>query len=382
MSSKKQQRFSLSLYFFLSGFGFATWASRIPTIKTFFDLNEAQLGNLLLAMPVSSLIGLPISGWLVSRFDSRKPLLVSFLFFSAALMFIGFAEDLLIMILAIGLFSFSMRILNISMNTQSLTLQRSYHKRIIGSFHGLWSAGGLAGVGCSTLMIHFGVSMETHLAVVGGIFLLAAGFAYQNLLKKDRAKSGNKLQLRNPDKFILYLGFLIFFAAVCEGGMFDWSGVFFKEVVKEETFTLGYFIFMLFMAVSRFFTDRLIERFGMQNMFLLSGSIVSAGILLMVLFPVFWPAIIGFSLVGFGVAAIIPMIYALAGTSKKYSPGMAVSIIATYGIIGMLLGPPIIGYLAHLFNLKIAFLLLLLCGLMQIPISRKFFKLRTAEEQE
>ncbi|UJH93055.1 MFS transporter [Antarcticibacterium sp. 1MA-6-2] len=229
-----------------------------------------------------------MSGWLVSRFDSRQPLLISFLFFSIALVFIGFAENLLMMVLSIGMFSFSMRILNISMNTQSLTLQKFYEKRIIGSFHGLWSAGGLFGVGCSTLMIHYNVSMETHLAIIGGFFLLAAGIAYQNLLKKDRAKSGNKLQLKNPDKFILYLGIMIFFAAVCEGGMFDWSGVFFKEVVKEDTFTLGYFIFMLFMAISRFFSDRLIDSLGMQNMFILSASIISMGILLMVFFPVFW----------------------------------------------------------------------------------------------
>ena len=81
MELKVKQRIALGTYFFLSGLSFATWASRIPTIKTFFDLNEAELGTVLLAMPISSLIGLPISGWLVSKFDSRQPLLVSFILF-------------------------------------------------------------------------------------------------------------------------------------------------------------------------------------------------------------------------------------------------------------------------------------------------------------
>ena len=94
----------------------------------------------------------------------------------------------------------------------------------------------------------------------------------------------------------------------------------------------------------------------------------------MIIFPFFWPAIIGFSLTGIGVAAIIPMTFSLAGTSKKYSAGMAISIIATYGIIGMLLGPPLIGYLAHLFNLRVSFILLLFSGLMLIPISQLFFR--------
>ena len=374
MESIENQRISLSLYFFMAGFSFATWASRIPTIKMDFELNEAQLGNLLLAMPVSSLLGLPISGWLVSRFDSRFPLQISFVLFVLSLTVIGIAESLLGLIIGISLFSFCMRILNIAMNTQSLSLQKSFEKKIIGSFHGLWSTGGLAGVGFSTLMIKLKVSMDTHLILVTVFFLVTSVFVYRFLLKKDRAKQGNKLLLGKPDKFILYLGILVFFAAICEGGMFDWSGVYFKEVVKEDLFTLGYFIFMIFMALSRFFSDKIIEITGMKRMFVISSLFVSAGILLMIIFPYFWPAIIGFSLVGIGVAAIIPMTFSLAGTSEKYSPGMAISIIATYGIVGMLLGPPLIGYLAHLFNLRVSFILLLFSGLMLIPTSKLFFK--------
>ena len=94
----------------------------------------------------------------------------------------------------------------------------------------------------------------------------------------------------------------------------------------------------------------------------------------MIIFPMFWPALLGFSLVGIGVAAVVPMTYILAGTSEKYSAGMAISIIVTYGIVGMLLGPPLVGYLAHLFGLKNAFLLFVFAGLMLIPISRLFFK--------
>lgn len=374
MEPRLKQRIALSIYFFISGFGFATWASRIPTLKMLFDLNEAELGNLLLVMPVSSLVGLPISGWLVSRFDSRLPLLVSFIFFSIALALIGFSESLIVLIAAVFLFSFSMRIVNIAMNTQSITLQKSFMKKIIGSFHGIWSTGGLAGVGFSTLIISLEVSMRLHLLIVAVITLLAGVIAYNFLLTKDRVTHGNKLNFRKPDKFIVYLGLLVFFAAICEGGMFDWSGVYFKEVVKEEVFTTGYLIFMIFMALSRFLSDRIIEKIGMERMYIYSSSVIVTGIALMIAFPYFWPAIVGFSLVGLGVAAIFPMTFALAGTSEKYSPGMAISIIATYAIIGMLLGPPLIGYLAHLFNLKVSFLLLLFSGLMLIPISQLFFR--------
>ena len=374
MQPRTKKRISLGVYFFLSGFAFSTWASRIPTLKTVFDLNEAELGNLLLAMPVSSLLGLPISGWLVSKFDSRLPLIVSFFFFSSALALIGYADNIFILIGGICIFSFFMRILNISMNTQSISLQKSFSKKIIGSFHGLWSTGGLAGVGFSTLMIKMEIPMQQHLLVVSVFGSVAAVVAYQFLLKRDRASQGNKLRLGKPDKFILYLGLLVFFAAICEGGMFDWSGVYFREVVHEEIFTLGYLIFMFFMALSRFFSDRIVEKIGMEHTFVLSSIFISAGISSMIFLPTFWPAIIGFSLVGMGVAAIIPMTFALAGTSEKYSAGMAISIIATYAIVGMLIGPPLVGYLAHLFNLKVSFVLFLFSGLMLIPISQLFFK--------
>lgn len=376
MDLRRKQRIALGSYFFMAGFGFATWASRIPTIKAFFDLNEAQLGNLLLAMPVSSLIGLPISGWLVSRFESRLPLQFSFIIFSIALALIGFAESIIVLIAGIFLFSFCMRILNISMNTQSLTLQKSFPKKIIGSFHGLWSTGGLAGVGFSTLMISLNIAMKIHLLLVAGVALMGAIVIYRFLLQNDQSPSGNKLRFGKPDKFILYLGLLVFLAALCEGGMFDWSGVYFKEVVGADVFTLGYFIFMVFMAVSRFFTDKLIEHVGMKLMYLISSTFIISGMSLMIFLPYFWPALIGFSFVGIGVAAIIPMTFVLAGTSDKYSAGMAISIITTYSIAGMLLGPPLIGYLAHIFNLKISFVFLLIAGIMIIPVSQLFFRHR------
>lgn len=375
MGERSKERISLSSYFFLLGFGFASWASRIPSIKTNFDFNEAELGNLLLAMPVSSLIGLPISGWLVSRFNSRIPLFFSFVGFALCLYWIGYATRIDQLVVAVSIFSFCMRIANISVNTQSLALQKQREKKIIGSFHGLWSLGGLAGALFSTVMVTMQVPMKEHFLYVTLISVFFGVIAFPYLLKKDRSEVGNRLVLGKPDKYILYLGLMVFFAALCEGGMFDWSGVYFKEVVGEEVFTLGYLLFMAFMAFSRFYSDRLTDKIGMQKTYVLGASIVTLGMLLAIIFPYYWPVLIGFSLVGVGVAAVFPMTFGLAGNSKKYSPGMAISIISTYGIIGMLIGPPLVGYLAHLLGLRYAFVLFIISGLMLIPLSQRLFKL-------
>jgi MFS family permease len=374
MDLKNKQRIFLSVFFFLSGFCFSSWASRIPTIKTKFDFNEAELGSILLSMPISSLVGLPISGWLVANYDSRVPLTVAFIIHAICISLISFADSTVTLVAAICLFAFSMRILNISMNTQAITLQKQYDRKINGSFHGLWSTGGIVGVGFSTMFVALKVSMNIHLLTVSVITLLTTLICFRFLLQHDRSPSGNKLVLGKPDPYILYLGMLVFFAAVCEGGMFDWSGIYFQEVVNVEIFTFGYLIFMVFMALSRFLSDRIIEKIGMANTYIFSSSFIVSGICLAIIFPGFWSAMLGFSLVGFGTAAVVPMTFSLAGVSKKYSPGMAISIIATYSIVGMLIGPPLIGYLAHAFNLRAAFIAFAFAGLMLIPISQLFFK--------
>lgn len=374
MKTKNLQRVALSVYFFLSGLCFSSWASRIPTIKYIFNLNDAQLGSILLIMPVSALLGTIASGWLVSKFDSRDPLMVSFILFAISLIGVSFVKTTALLVFLLGAFSIFMRVLNIAMNTQSISLQKTFQKKIVGSFHAIWSLGGVTGVLVSTVMVKAEISIETHLTLIALITIVGSITAYKFSLTNDRSQTGNKLIFGKPDTFILFLGLLIFFAAICEGGMYDWSGIYFKEVVKEDVFTYGYLLFMVCMTASRFFIDGLLDKLGMPTMYILSGTLIFIGILSAILFPNFWTATIGFCLVGIGVSPIFPITYMLAGKSKKYAPGMAISIVGTYSIVGMFIGPPLIGYLSHTFGLQKAFFIFIFCGFMFIPISQLFFK--------
>ncbi|WP_192821312.1 MFS transporter [Rufibacter sp. LB8] len=375
MSILSRQRVALSVFFFLSGVNFSSWAARIPTIKMNLGLNEAELGSVLLTMPVSSLIGLPLSGWLVSKFETRVPLAAGFLLTCFSLACIPLATTSFSLVAVLFVFSLSMRIFNIAVNTQAINLQKRAEKKINGAFHGLWSTGGIVGVGITTVLVSLNIDMLPHLMTVAGLSAVSALVAFRHLLQKDQAPAGNKLSLRKPDPFILYLGLLIFLAAVCEGGMFDWSGIYFQQVVKEEIFTVGYLVFMTFMALSRFVSDKVVDRLGMPKTYMASGLLIFSGIGLAVLFPSFWPALVGFSMVGFGAASVIPMTYTLAGASPNYSPGIVISLLTTFGIVGMLLGPPMIGYLAHALSLKLSFVTFAVAGLMLVPISRMFFRL-------
>lgn len=373
LETRQKQRIALSAYFLLSGICFSSWASRIPTIKDNFNLNEDSLGNLLMVMPASAVIGIPLSGWLVSKFDSRIPLQVASFTFLLSLLSIGFAPSIWFIVASLVVFSISLRVINISINTQSISIQEKFEKKIVGSFHGIWSIGGILGVLFSTIMIKFKISIEWHLLMVAIFGILMVLFAFPHLLRDDKSRSGGGFKLGKPSKYISLLGFIVFFAAICEGGMYDWNGVYFKEIVNEKVFTFGYLLFMISMTISRLTIDKMMEHFGMQKLYILGSVLIVLGVSMAIIFPYFWTALIGFCMVGFGVSGLYPMTYILAGRAKKYSVGIVISIVSTYSTIGMFLGPPIIGYLAHAFGLQRAFITFIVGGLMFIPLSKMVF---------
>lgn len=209
MVSYHRQRFFLGVFFFLSGFNFSTWASRIPTIKVEYLFNDAELGTLLLVLPVSSLLGLPFSGWIISRFNSSIPLTVGFAINALSLILIGFSDSIFSLSISIFIFAFTMRIFSVSCNSQSIVLQKLFTKPIIGSFHGLWSAGGIAGILFTTLILKLNIDMLNHLLWVGSVTTVLCIFSYQFLIKDDRPIEGNRLIIGKPDPYILlrFVGF-------------------------------------------------------------------------------------------------------------------------------------------------------------------------------
>ncbi|SFH85369.1 MFS transporter [Halpernia frigidisoli] len=317
LASNQRQRIALSAYFLLSGICFSSWASRIPTIKTNFNLSAEDLGNLLMILPASAIIGIPLSGWLVAKYDSRIPLQISSLFFLISLFLIGFAQSLAVIIFALFLFSLSLRIIKIAINTQSISVQEKFDKRIVGSFHGIWSIGGILGVLFSTLMIEFQISIFWHLLWISIFGFAIILISFPHLIKNDKAKTGNNFKLEKPSKYISLLGLIAFCAAICEGGMYDWNGVYLKEIVKQEVFTYGYLLFMVCMTISRLSIDKLMEKFNMQTLYFAGSFLIMFGVSISIIFPTLWTVLIGFSMVGFGVSGLYPMTFILAAKAKK-----------------------------------------------------------------
>ena len=163
----------------------------------------------------------------------------------------------------------------------------------------------------------------------------------------------------------MQLGLIAFGCLVCEGTMFDWSGVYFQKVIKvsESQITFGYAAFMSSMATGRFIADWLVTKFSVKRILQFSGLVISTGLLTAVIFPFLITSIIGFLLVGFGVSSVVPLVYGLAGKSKTMSPGIALAAVSTIGFLGFLVGPPLIGFIAEAAGLRLSFTVIAFIGL-------------------
>lgn len=365
VTRRRAHRAVVSSLFFLAGLCFASWASRIPTIQQNMGLSEAGLGAVLLALPTGLMFSLPVSGWLVSRAGSRSIVIASALLFSILLIGIGLAENLSALVICLFAFGFASNMLNISMNTQAVGVEAMYGRSVMASFHGLWSVAGFAGAAVGSLMIGNNIVPFYHFIVIMVVcwLIVAAGFRYT--VKEDSRKDGKQPAFVLPDKSLILLGVIAFCSMICEGTMFDWSGVYFKKVILAEKALIGagYMAFMFTMASSRFVADWFTTRFGLSRILQASGLLTSTGLLIAVIFPYPAPAVAGFFLVGIGVSSVVPLVYSEAGKSKTMSPGVALAAVSTIGYLGFLLGPPLVGFVAEITSLRVSFLLIALMGL-------------------
>ncbi|HEX8678230.1 MAG TPA: MFS transporter, partial [Segetibacter sp.] len=148
--SKRSHRIAVASFFFILGFCFASWASRIPDIQQKLGLNETQLGMVLFALPIGLFISLPVSGWLISRKGSKKIVRIASLCYACILVALGFAEKTFQLVAALFAFGFAGNMGNISMNTQAVGVEYLYKRNIMASFHGIWSLAGFSGAAVGT----------------------------------------------------------------------------------------------------------------------------------------------------------------------------------------------------------------------------------------
>jgi MFS family permease len=377
----RRYRIAASFFFFIAGLTFSTWASRIPAVQNKLHLSDAGLGGVLLALPAGLMISLPVSGWLVSKYGSRPTLVCGAILYPSILLLLALSSSVWQLVLSLFFFGIAGNLINIAMNTQAVGVESLYGRSVMASFHGLWSIAGFTGALTGTFFVSKDLSPFIHFACVGGVAVLLVLVSYKSTIPHDMgSKTVQKLFVK-PDKKILLLGLISFCCMLCEGAMADWSGVYFKNIVKSPAslVTIGYVAFTGTMALGRFLGDSLVTRFGVKRILQLSGSLITTGLLIAVVFPFVTTATIGFLLVGFGVSSVVPIVYGLAGKSSSMPAGAALAAVSTIGFLGFLIGPPMIGFIAQVVSLRWSFTLIAILGFGTAILAGK---LKTTPNQE
>lgn len=363
--SNRIYRIAVGCLFFMMGLCFATWASRIPSIQQQLHLSDAALGVVLFALPAGSMLALPFSGWIVTRFGSKRVVTNAIILYSIFLIGLGFSKSLPQLIGTLVLFGAAGNIANIAVNTQAVGVEARYGRNIMASFHGLWSLAGFTAAGIGTFMIGRNIIPLHHFLIITSLIFLGVAISFHYLLPAEEQPAEKARLFPKMDKSLITLGIITFCCMICEGAMFDWSGIYFQKVVKakQDWIGAGYTAFMLTMATGRFIADWVTHKIGFKRTVQGSGILIALGLSISVLFPYLATAIVGFLLVGFGVSSVVPLVYSEAGKSKTIAPGVALAAVSSIGFLGFLFGPPLIGVVSGLAGLQTSFVIIALMGL-------------------
>jgi MFS family permease len=359
-------RWAVTLFYFSMGLCFSTWASRIPDIRVSLGLSEADLGTVLFSIPFGQMLVMPFSGKLTNKYGSHKTVVIGLMCYILALIGLGLSTERWHLRLALVFFGMCSNLTNISVNTQGIYTEGLFRRSIMSSFHGAWSTAGFTGALVGLGMLAFELTPLTHFIIVAVILYIIIGLNYKYLIKVKRIELPKKKKtlFTKPDPLLLWLGIMAFCCMVSEGIMFDWSGVYFKDVVKApgSLVVLGYASFMIMMALGRFFGDKVIRRAGRRRVLIISGCLISIGLFTAVLLPNIITATLAFMMVGLGVSTIVPTIYGIAGRTPNVPPSIALQTVSSVSFLGFMLGPPVIGYIAHATSLRISFALIGIFG--------------------
>jgi MFS family permease len=366
-------RFAIGGYFFILGTAFAVWGVRLPAIKETLHLSDGQLGLALFAMPAGSVLTLPVSGLIADRFGLARVLRLAGALNPAALVLLGLAPGLGVLMAALAVYGALFGLLDVSMNACAARLELGYGRPIMSSLHAGYSIAGLAGAGIGGITAWLGASPLTAFAVT------AAALIALSLLLGPRVKLPEvEPAAEHPDApppragrqlaaVIWILGLLALCGQVGEGSAGDWSAVYLHVNLGTTpglaAAALG--AFSVTMAAGRLAGDRMAARFGPVRLVRASGLVAGIGLAggllagsVAGLRPV-GPAaaIVGFALLGAGLAAIFPQIVTVAARLDPAQAGRNIARIAAVAYTGLLSGPVAIGAIASGIGLRAALLI-------------------------
>ena len=361
-------------FFFIGGFGTATWAPLVPLLRERLMVGDDVLGMLLLCIGVGSLLTMPLSGALAMRLGCRRVVMTASILFAAILLLVSCVDALSLAVPIVLIFGAVMGCIDVVVNIVAVLVEKGIGRRIMSGMHAFWSLGGFVGAGLYGVWVGLlGLTPFQSTAIAAGLILLLTAVYGRHLIPYG---GGGGALLALPRGIIVFVGMTAFIAFLSEGAVMDWGGVYLTTMRGMDLALAGtgYSVFSAAMLMMRFLGDRVVQRIGALPVAVGGALLAFGGILLVMFAPADVLIYVGFFAIGIGSANIVPVFFSLMGRQNVMPVSAAVSAVSTMGYLGILAGPAAIGFVSSLTTLQTAFAMLAALSILQATIGFYVFK--------
>ena len=364
---RNRARIATMALFFIAGMMYASWGVHVPTVRDKFHLSPALLSYALFAVAGGSIAAMTTLGGWIARAGSRRACLTGGLTMcvSGALILVVPYYWMLLVVLAV--FGMGMATLDVAMNAEASAVEEAVAKPIMSGLHGMFSLGGMAGAAIGGVLLARGMAPALHLFLAAALSALVLFLSCPAVLPHvphathgEHAKTGNRWRTQA----LWALGAIALIALIAEGAMYDWATVYMRDVVLSTPAlaSAAYAAFSGGMAAARFAGDAVRARFGAPQLVMASASLACAGMIGALVLPYSFTALVGFTLMGLGLANMMPVLFAAAARVKGIHAAEGLAHVAGLAYFGLLFGPVVIGGITQVTNLTIGLAVVALCA--------------------
>ncbi|MFI6565503.1 MFS transporter [Streptomyces sp. NPDC050534] len=376
----RRGRASLAFSFLAQGATFALLVTRIPAIQDRYGVSDALLPVFLAAVPILAGVGSVTTEQLVKRI--RPSLLLRCLqpVVLLALLGVGAGEHLAELGIALAAFGLAVGGLDASMNMLGVSLQRTYGRSIMLSFHAAFSLGGILGASLAWVGAHWHLALwVSYLPVVA--VLLPATLVGSRWYVDGGSSSAVEEQERERAqgqgivfKLLLPLCLVMTFAYIGDSTVSNWSAKYLKDVLgsSEQLSTVPYNVYMVTTLLGRSLGDHGVRRFGAVAVVRVGAVVGALGFAVVAVAPGAWAGMLGFTLVGLGLCVLVPQTFAAAGRLFPNASDAAVARLNIFNYVGFLIGSPLVGALGDAWSYRWAMLVPMVLVLVTLFYARSF----------
>jgi MFS family permease len=360
--------------FLVHGLVVSTWIARIPAVKSALRLNDAVLGLTLLGTAVGAVCTIPVAGWLIGHFGSKKVSIGASSAFCCSLILPALAFNAPTLAVALLIFGATAAAMDVSMNAHGVEVEKGLGTPTMSRFHGMFSLGGMVGAGIGGLIARQGIGPLPHFGISAAIYLATVILISGLLLDThEHGDSGgaHHLPLNKIPRVLFALSAIGFCILLAEGAMADWTALYLKQILNADpgTAAAGYAVFSAAMAVFRFLGDIITARLGPMRTVRMGSLVAAAGLVWALCAQVPGWALPGFAAAGAGFSVIIPLVFGSGGRVESVNPGAGIATVTGIGYLGFIVGPPTIGFASQLFTLRYALGVVVACCLITAILS-------------